>query len=213
LAALACWHLWIERNKVIFEDRSPSFSSVVHRIVDSFSCQPAIQIFIPNRVCEITQIEGSTLACFDGATLSNGKCCGAGGFFKTHSARITKWFINCGAGTNTKAELMGLWATLALASLWSIKNLQVLGDSQVIIEWINNKGNFHSANIECWKLKTKELAKTFNEISFHHIYRVHNKEADSLSKRALKEIEGRLSVFHCENGEDSPITSLNIFEV
>jgi ribonuclease HI len=112
-----------------------------------------------------------------------------------------------------KGELMGLWATLALASLWAIKNLQVLGDSKVIIEWINNKGNLHSANIECWKQKTRDLAKTFNDISFQHIYRVHNMEADSLSKRALKEIKGRLSVYHCENGEDSPISSLNIFEV
>jgi len=37
------------------------------------------------------------------------------------------WFINCGAGTNTKAELMGLWATLTLGMLWSIKKLQILG--------------------------------------------------------------------------------------
>jgi hypothetical protein len=88
---------------VIFEDRSPSLSVVVHRIINSFSWQPATQKFFPNRVCEITQAEGLTLACFDGATLSNGNCCGAGGFFKSHSSRITKWFINCGAGTNTKA--------------------------------------------------------------------------------------------------------------
>jgi ribonuclease HI len=84
---------------------------------------------------------------------------------------------------------MGLWATLTLASLWSITNLQVLGDSKVIIEWINLKGNLHSANLECWKQKTKDLAKTFNDIRFQHIYREHNKEADSLSKRALKEIK------------------------
>jgi ribonuclease HI len=153
------------------------------------------------------------LAFFDGAALENGECCGAGGFFKTHSSRITKWFINFGAGTNTKVELMGLWSTLTLATLWSIKKLQVLGDSKVIIEWINHKGNLHSTNIECWKQKTKDLAKTFNDISFQHIYRDHNKEADSLSKRALKETKGRLLVFHCENGEDSPISSLNIFEV
>jgi ribonuclease HI len=153
------------------------------------------------------------LACFDGATLSNGECCGAGGFFKTHSSRITKWFINCRAGTNTKAELMGLWATLTLAMLWSIEKIQILGDSKVIIDWINQKGQLHAMNIECWKLKTKELANKFKDISFQHIYREHNKEVDSLSKRALKELEGRLYVYHWDNGEESPHTYLNIFEV
>jgi len=61
-------------------------------------------------------VPGSTLVCFDGAALSNGLCCGAGGTFKSHPSRITKWFLNCGAGSNTKAELMGLWASLFLAS-------------------------------------------------------------------------------------------------
>jgi ribonuclease HI len=153
------------------------------------------------------------LACFDGATLSNGECCGAGGIIKTHASKVIKWYINCGAGTNTKAELMGLWATLTLATLWSIEKIQVLGDSKVIIDWINQKGQLHAVNIEGWKLKTKELAITFQDISFQHIYREHNKEADILSKRALKEPEGRLSFFHWDNGTESPHTYLNIFEV
>jgi ribonuclease HI len=213
LAALACWHIWIERNKVIFEDRSPSLFSVVHRILDSFSWQPVTQKVFPNKVCEISQAEGYTLACFDGAAQSNGLCCGAGGTFKTHPSRITKWFINCGAGSNTKAELMGLWVTLTLATIWSINKLQILGDSKVIIDWINQIGNLQAVNIDCWKQKMKDLAKNFKDISFQHIYRVHNKEADLLSKRVLNEIEGRLTVYHRDNGEESPLSILNIFEM
>ena len=101
-----------------------------------------------NKVCELTLPEGVTLACFDGATLSNGRCCVAGGFFKSHDTRITKRYLNCGVGTNTKAELMGLWATLTLASHWMIDNVQILGDSKVIIDWINPKGQLHAVNIE-----------------------------------------------------------------
>jgi ribonuclease HI len=212
LAATTCWHIWIERNKALFEECSPSYRSVVHRISVTFSWQPTIPKSIPNRVCDITQTEGFTLACFDGAALANGECCGAGGFFKSHATRITKWFLNCGAGTNTKAELLGLWATLTLATLWSIEKIQILGDSKVIIDWIKQQGQLHAVNIECWKIKTMELASKFKDISFQHIYRDHNKEADLLSKRALKEIKGRLSVYHWENGEESPHTYLNIFE-
>jgi ribonuclease HI len=196
LVAHACWQLWIERNKVIFDDRSPSYLFVVHRILASFSWQSSSIKAFPIKVCEITQAEGYTLACFDDAAQSNGLCCGAGGIFKTHPSRITKWFINCGAGSNTKTELMGLWATLTLATFWSIKQLQILGDSRVIIDWINHKSNLHAVNIECWKQKTMELAKNFKYISFQHVYRVHSKEVDALSKRALNEVEGRLSVYH-----------------
>jgi hypothetical protein len=41
MAAIACWHIWIERNKTLFEDFSPSLDSVVHRISASFSWQPS----------------------------------------------------------------------------------------------------------------------------------------------------------------------------
>jgi ribonuclease HI len=152
------------------------------------------------------------MACFDGVTLSNGECCGAGGMIKTQTSKVIEWYINCGAGSNTKAELMGLWATLTLATQWSIEKLQVLGDSKVIIDWINQKGQLHVVNIEGWKLKTKELATSFQDISFQHIYRDHNKEADFVSKRALKEPKGRLSLFLRENGTEIHHSNLNIFE-
>jgi ribonuclease HI len=126
--------------------------------------------------------------------------------------RITKWFLNCGVGTNTKAELLGLWASLTLASLWSINHILVLGDSRVIIDWINQKSKLHSVHIEGWKEKTLQLSKFFTDINFQHISRTHNWEADALSKRALKEEVGRLSVYHCENGIESSISSFNIFE-
>jgi hypothetical protein len=82
---------------------------------------------------------GHTVAFFDGAAKSSGLCCGAGGIFKMHQKRTTKWFLSCGRGSNTKAELLGLWATLLLASNWSLDHFQVIGDSKVIIDWINCK--------------------------------------------------------------------------
>lgn len=107
---------------------------------------------------------------------------------------------------------MGLWATLTLASLWSINHLLVLGDSRVIIDWISQKINLHSVSIESWLDKTRVLSSRFTDINFIHISRIHNRVADALSKRALREAVGRLSVFHCDNGIDSSISSYNIFE-
>jgi hypothetical protein len=108
---------------------------------------------------------------------------------------------------------MGLWATLTLATFWSINQLQVLGDSRVIIDWINHKCNLNTANIEGWKQKTLELAKNIKDLSVHHIYRMHNKEVDALSKRDLSETEGRLTVYHTDNGRESQPSIINIFEL
>jgi len=47
---------------------------------------------------------------------------------------------------------MGLWATLTLASLWVMDKIQILGDSKVIIDWMNQKGLLQAVNLEGWKL-------------------------------------------------------------
>ena len=119
---------------MIFEDHNPSFRAMVHRIDVSFTWHPTTVNPIPNRVCENTHLDGFMLACFDGAALLTGDCFVAGGIFKSHASRVTKWYINCRVGTNTKAKLLGLWATLTLASLWAIDKIQILGDSKVIID-------------------------------------------------------------------------------
>jgi len=60
--------------------------------------------------------------------------CGAGGIIKCPDSIEYRWFVNCGGGTNTKSELLGAWATLTLEKYLNIQNMQMLGDSKVIIE-------------------------------------------------------------------------------
>jgi ribonuclease HI len=211
LAVILSWNLWIERNCALFEDRIPSTLAVIKRVLASHNWHPStLKPSLPKLIV-LDLPDGFTLACFDGAARSNGLCCGAGGFFKTHPARITKWYLNCGQGTNTKAELMGLWVSLFLASSWSISHLLVRGDSRVIIDWITHKSKLNAVHVACWKQKTRELSKGFTNISFQHFPRAFNREADALSKRALLEVAGKLSLFHCDSGIESSATFLDIF--
>jgi ribonuclease HI len=120
--------------------------------------------------------------------------------------------MNCGDGSNTKAELMALWASLYLASSWLLDHLLILGDSRIIIDWINLKSNLQSVHIEGWKKLTRMLANLFTAASFHHIPRCHNTEADTLSKKALGQEAGKLNVYHNDNGIDSPISTITMFE-
>jgi ribonuclease HI len=211
LAAHISWHLWIERNRALFENRSPSTLAVFYRVLATFSWQPStLKPFIYKEL-DLRLPAGFTLACFDGAAQANGSCCGAGGFFRAHPERITKWSLNCGRGTNTKAELLGLWVTLSLASCWNITHLHICGDSKVIIDWISKKSLLHSIHTESWKQKTLDLASGIPNLSFQHVYRVFNREADILSKLALREEPGLLSIFHSDKGIESLITQFSVF--
>jgi ribonuclease HI len=211
MAAHISWQLWIERNCALFEDRPPSSLAVFNRVLATYNWHPSTVKPSLSKAIDLVMPEGHTLACFDRAARSNGLCCGAGGFFKAHPSRITKWFLNCGPGTNTKAELMGLWASLLLASSWSINHLLVRDDSRVIIDWITQKSKLHAVHVECWKQKTRDLSKGFTNISFQHFPRSYSCEADALSKRALFEEAGRLSIFHCDSGIESSVSYLNIY--
>jgi len=54
----------------------------------------------------ISSCKDSTLAWFDGTAKSDCSICGAGGIIKVQEATAYKWTLNCGKGTNTKAEFL-----------------------------------------------------------------------------------------------------------
>jgi hypothetical protein len=52
---------------------------------------------------------------------------------------------------------MGIWATLTLASHLTLPKLQAMGDSRVIIDWLNDRGQLQASSIEGWKIELKIL--------------------------------------------------------
>jgi ribonuclease HI len=171
----------------------------------------SIQKPLQTRPSDFTYHEGFTIACFDGAANADGNLCGTGGFLKTHGSNVTRWIMNCGQGTNTKAELLGVWASLTVAQHLSYTKLQILGDSKVVIDWLNKRGRLQACAIEGWKGKVHGLLKMFQDISFHHIYRAHNKEADILSKKSFMEPEGRITFYSWENGIEGHREHISLF--
>jgi ribonuclease HI len=159
----------------------------------------------------ITQFEGYTIAFFDGASIRGGMTCGVGGVIKKPDLHVYRWHINCGTGTNTKAELLGAWVTLILAKLWKISKIQLMGDSKVIIDWLNHKTNLHAIDIVGWRRRTKVLTTYFQEISVHHIFRDFNKEADRLSKQGLLDQKVNLTYYTVDDGTTGPLFHLKLF--
>jgi ribonuclease HI len=165
-----CWYTWLERNATIFEGKEPSTIAVVIKTLGII--QISINILKTPHV-QSYWIEDTLeypVAYFDGVAQSDGRCSGAGGIIKWSTTTGYKWHPNCGEGTNTKEELMGLWATLFIANYLSITKLQILGDSKVIINWINKKGNLCINALEGWKQRINLLKEKFISTKFYHIF-------------------------------------------
>jgi ribonuclease HI len=109
-----------------------------------------------------------------------------------------------------KAELLGAWASLILACRLHTDELLLLGDSKIIIDWLNGQADFHVAALECWKERTQEATNSIKNLSFSHIYREENSEADTLSKKALFMPPGQIRFTKWEDGNEGPTTLINL---
>jgi hypothetical protein len=97
---------------------------------------------------------------------------------------------------------LGAWASLFIAKKLEIQYIQLIGDSKVVIDWLNKKGNIQVINIEGWKGKIRELISSFRGIYFQHIFKEANVEANNLSKQALSTSFGRL-IYTSWDGENA----------
>jgi len=146
-----CWNIWLDKNNSIFEDRPPSVQRIVYLALGSVGIMCKKKIVPAPRILSTFLLVDKVHAWFDGAAQQNGNLCGAGGVIKIVDMSKYKWTLNCVRGTNTRAELMGAWATLILALRLSILDLHVLWDSKIVINWLNGKGTIMVANLDGWK--------------------------------------------------------------
>ena len=93
-------------------------------------------------------------------------------------------------GTNTREKVLGLWSVLHFGKVWGLKDLHVLGDCQVIINWALGKTQLKYLELNQWPGNTRSLMNDFNGLTFHHIFQEMNVEADSLSKLLLGNMDG-----------------------
>jgi hypothetical protein len=109
-----------------------------------------------------------------------------------------------------KAELLGAWASLILASRLHVNELLLLGDSKITIDWLIGRADFQVADLECWKERTRAATKLVKNLTFSHIYREQNHEADILSKKALHLPPGHIRYTRWEDGIEGHTTMINL---
>jgi hypothetical protein len=103
LPSLACWFIWLERNKKIFDNGTPSIHSVVFKSLGKLDSQLGTRKVSCHKNFKIPCHVLPTVGWFDGATQENGLQSGVGGDINSTDNTIYKWTLNCGPGTNTRA--------------------------------------------------------------------------------------------------------------
>jgi ribonuclease HI len=124
---------------------------------------------------------------FDGCSKGNPGRSGAGAVIYNYEKEIWGKSVFVGnKNTNNEAEYNGLILGLTEAKNMGINHLSVEGDSLLVIKQMRDEYKVKSDKLlELYK-KAKELANSFETISFNHIYRNNNKRADVLSNLALE---------------------------
>lgn len=125
---------------------------------------------------------------FDGASKSNPGLAGAGAVIYENGNEIWSQSLFVGLKeTNNYAEYKGLILGLNKACELGIQNLQVQGDSQLIIKQMKGEYKVTSENLIPLFNEAKQLEKPFVSIEYQHIYREKNRRADYLSNEAIRE--------------------------
>jgi ribonuclease HI len=120
---------------------------------------------------------------FDGCSKGNPGRAGAGAaIFNEEGAEVFAESVFAGhSTTNNEAEYTGLILGLNTALKQGITELQVRGDSQLVIRQMQGKYKVNSPKLVPLYQCAVTLASKFAKIEYEHVYRDSNKRADALS--------------------------------
>lgn len=100
-------------------------------------------------------------------------------------AVIKKLSEAIGIATNNVAEYTAIIKGLQLAIDGGITYLNCYLDSELVVKQINREYKVKDKGLKALHAKVLELAKKFKHVTFNHIPRSQNKEADELVNVAL----------------------------
>jgi ribonuclease HI len=123
---------------------------------------------------------------FDGCSKGNPGPAGIGAVISKSGAEEWCGCQFIGNKTNNQSEYSALILGLKEALSRNIKQLQVYGDSLLVINQVTGKFNVKNVLLQELNKEAMTLIGKFDYIVFNHVYRQFNKRADQLSNLALE---------------------------
>lgn len=124
----------------------------------------------------------------DGGSRGNpGPSAGAFLICKMDDNVVEKSGFYIGITTNNQAEYQALLKGLQRTQALGVRKLNVFMDSELVVKQLNGLYKIKNKDLEPFYRQVKDLAAGFEEISFTHVPRALNKEADEEVNRILDE--------------------------
>jgi ribonuclease HI len=204
LPLIICWGIWIARNKAIFENKHVSIAHISLQCINIFSAFPqkSTSSSTPRITPPPTINSEVPWAFFDGAAQRSPSIGGAGGILHVSQSHSFSFSAGLGEATNNFSELMALYLLLLLALENNITHLNIYGDSLFVIQVMKGTHILHSYTLVPLLEEIKRLSARFTHITFSHVYKNHNQQADQLSKVGLDLDKGCWKVK--EEGSNGP---------
>ena len=123
---------------------------------------------------------------FDGCSKGNPGPAGIGAVISKSGSEEWCGCQFIGNKTNNQSEYSALILGLKEALSRNIKQLQVYGDSLLVINQVTGKFQVKNVQLQDLNKEALNLIGKFDYIVFNHVYRQFNKRADQLSNLALE---------------------------
>ena len=132
---------------------------------------------------------------FDGASKGNPGPSGAGGIiYSPNGVSRDSFYWGLGLKTNNQAELLSLLKACQLAREKGFKDIQIFGDSEILIKNLNTEEKFRNASLNRVLERLKRVLIAFNSYKFYHILRSSNSEADLMANKGSATQKGLLFI-------------------
>ena len=134
--------------------------------------------------------DSSATANIDGGSRGNPGPAAYGVYIEWEDGSVVelKGFIN--HATNNVAEYNGLLAALAWAADQKLGTLHIRADSELLVKQMRGQYRVKSAGLQPLYEQAKGLARQIGKVTFTHVRRELNTEADRLANEAMDEAAG-----------------------
>lgn len=191
LPCIVIWGIWLAQNKVIFQDKWTPPSIVAAQSLGILHFFPrSIEKGGPRILRDIGIDKSFPWAFFDGASQGTPSRCGGGATLHLSCMHLYTLSAGFGLGSNNYVELMALKLLILFAVEKNIKKIQIFGDSLIIMNWANKLQICHVMRLIPILEDIHRLITLFNDISFKHVFRELNKQADGFSKEVAQLLQG-----------------------
>lgn len=127
----------------------------------------------------------------DGASSGNPGPMGLGIVIYKGAKMIEEHSLFAGKGTNNMAEYLAVIKALEAAKKLKAGEVHLKSDSQLLVRQLSGEYKVKNAKLKPLKAKVDELCEGI-KVFFEHVPREKNKEADKLSKDAVKRYRKRM---------------------